>query len=364
MTTLYTRPEGFACGDSSQCASPLSCLQGDWPVTTCGLAPGGISGTIRLNGAGIENVWVSAEAAGGGIGNGAPSDSSGNYSIAGMANGDYIVRPSFEGYSFDPPQATVTVQDAMVTGVDFTAALIPLYTLSGTITLGGVALPNINVSVSGSQYIPAMTNSSGQFSVQVPNGDYIVSAYSADYSFNPQSVLVTVQGADETGVNFAASVVYSISGTAGTPGVTLTLSGDASTTASSGRGGEYQFRGLTNGSYRITPTLAGYSFEPAFRDVVVNGSNITGQDFTATLLNPTYNISGYAGMSGVRLTLSGDASTNTISGKGGTYQFYGLNNGSYRVTPTLTGYTFDPEFLDVLVNGSSMTDQNFTPISQ
>jgi hypothetical protein len=39
--------------------------------------------------------------------------------------------------------------------------------------------------------------------------------------------------------------------------------------------------GLANGTYTVTPTLAGYLFTPANRSVTVNGAPVTGIDFTA-----------------------------------------------------------------------------------
>jgi hypothetical protein len=268
------RGEGYACSANSQCGSPMTCIQGDWPVTTCTQPPGGISGTIALSGgAGLGNVRVNVSGV-----SAVATDSSGNYSVIHLPSGQYTVTPMLTGYAFEPPQATVTVGSSIVSGV-----------------------------------------------------------------------------------NFTATVTYGISGSAGVSGATLTLSGGASKSTAAGPGGAYSFLGLSNGSYRITPSLAGYTFSPAFLDVTVSGSDVSGQNFTATLTNPTYSISGSVVVTGATVTLSGDASATTTSGsKGGNYQFNGLANGSYRITPTLTGYTFSPAFLDVIVSGSNVTGQNFT----
>jgi hypothetical protein len=93
-------------------------------VTTCSLAPGGISGTIRLNGAGLENVQVSANQMYGMMYY-TTSDGSGSYTAAGLASGEYAVTPSLYGYTFDPPQATITVQDGIVTGGTYLAKISP-----------------------------------------------------------------------------------------------------------------------------------------------------------------------------------------------------------------------------------------------
>jgi hypothetical protein len=77
---------------------------------------------------------------------------------------------------------------------------------------------------------------------------------------------------------------YGISGTvsgAVVAGVTLTLSGANTATATTDGSGHYSFPGLANGRYTMTPSLAGgYAFTPASLPVKVNGANVDGQNFT------------------------------------------------------------------------------------
>lgn len=79
-----------------------------------------------------------------------------------------------------------------------------------------------------------------------------------------------------------APLVHAISGNAGTPGATVTLSGDASGSTTAAGDGSYSFTGLVNGHYTITPSLAGFTFVPLSRDVTLAGADVTGVDFTAT----------------------------------------------------------------------------------
>src|SRR5438270_5451110 len=69
------------------------------------------------------------------------ADSAGNYTFNGLANGTYVVAPSHAGYAFTPATQAVTVSGATVTGVNFTAASQPTFSISGTIspTAGGVS---------------------------------------------------------------------------------------------------------------------------------------------------------------------------------------------------------------------------------
>jgi len=77
----------------------------------------------------------------------------------------------------------------------------------------------------------------------------------------------------------------------------------------------------------------------------------------------TYSISGTVSgnaTSGVLITLSGTSSATTTTAAGGTYTFSGLSNGSYTVTPSLTGNIFTPSSSAVTVNGANVTGTNFT----
>jgi hypothetical protein len=95
---------------------------------------------------------------------------------------------------------------------------------------------------------------------------------------------------------------------------------------------------------------------------------VTAVNFTATATAQTYNISGTisltAGGSGATVTLSGAASATTTTSSSGSYTFTGLANGIYTVTPSNTGYTFNPTSQNVTISGSNVTGVNFTATAQ
>ncbi|WP_191966229.1 DUF1566 domain-containing protein [Oryzomonas japonica] len=91
----------------------------------------GISGTISLNGAGLQNVAVALTGAASAA---VLTDANGNYSFAGLQNGSYTVTPSRSGYSFQPSSRAVTVSNANVTGRDFTDIITATYSCSGTLS--------------------------------------------------------------------------------------------------------------------------------------------------------------------------------------------------------------------------------------
>jgi hypothetical protein len=142
-------------------------------------------------------------------------------------------------------------------------------------------------------------------------------------------------------------------------GVTVSTSGASATTNASGT---YSLSGLTSGTYTVTAAKNGYNFTPATVSSYVNGADTANQDFTATVsTTPTYSISGTVtanslGLAGVTISTTG-ASTTTDSS--GAYTLAGLVNGSYTVTPSLTGYTFSPTARTPIINNANVTAQNF-----
>ena len=77
------------------------------------------------------------------------------------------------------------------------------------------------------------------------------------------------------------SITATISGslTASGSAATVALSGGASATTSADGSGNYSFGGLANGTYTVTPTKSGVSFNPPSQTITINGSSSTGVNF-------------------------------------------------------------------------------------
>lgn len=83
------------------------------------------------------------------------------------------------------------------------------------------------------------------------------------------------------------AVGYSISGTisggvTNNSGVMVNLTGAATKNMTTAAGGSYTFTGLANGSYTVTPNLAGYGFTPSSITVTVYNNNPSNINFTET----------------------------------------------------------------------------------
>lgn len=72
------------------------------------------------------------------------------------------------------------------------------------------------------------------------------------------------------------------------PGVTIQLTGAASSSTVTDAMGTFAFTGLASGSYTVTPSRPGNTFSPASAAVSVSAANVTGQGFTAAALAPAF----------------------------------------------------------------------------
>ena len=84
----------------------------------------------------------------------------------------------------------------------------------------------------------------------------------------------------------ASSETFHLSGTISPQsvgnGTTVALSGLTSASTSGDSSGNYSFSGLANGTYAVTPSHPGYIFSPSVQNVSINGSDVSGIDFTAS----------------------------------------------------------------------------------
>lgn len=158
------------------------------------------------------------------------------------------------------------------------------------------------------------------------------------------------------------NVSGSISPLPGGSGVSLMLGGGLLITTTTDSAGNFQFTGVPNGTFPLTPTKQGFSFTPSSRSVTVNGANVTNVTFTAHAVPTSWPISGTVSpaslANGVRLTLgeTGDV----FSDSNGNYTFLGIPNGTFTIVPSKTGYVFVPSSQTVTVNGGPVTGVNFT----
>jgi LmbE family N-acetylglucosaminyl deacetylase len=243
----------------------------------------GICGTISGAGGSGATVTLSGSA-----NSTTTADSSGGFNFDNVANGSYTVTPSLTGYTFSPASRNVTISNSSASAVNFATLTSPTYSISGTVSGGA----GTTVALSGAASGTTIADSSGAYSFTgLSNGGYTLTPSLTGDTFNPASQNVTISNANVT-ANFTAVVLHSITGTInGVGGATVTLSSSGSTVAtitSGASGTNYSFANVRDGSYTVTPSLAGYTFAPTSAAVNVSGANATVSAFTATAVAPSF----------------------------------------------------------------------------
>ena len=331
-------------------------------VFTSTAVPNAVSGVVS----GDVKQGVTLKLAGNGKELTATTDATGTFTVANATTGTYTLTPSLAGYTFTPATRTVTMVGAAVGGQDFTSKAVP-YAVSGAVS--GDVKAGVTLTLSGNGLsLTATTDATGAFSVaNATVGTYTLTPSRAGYTFSPASKPVTVVGANVTGQDFtSAALKYAVGGTVSgeaPAGVRLTLSRSGATdlTTLTATGGAFRIDGAVDGVYTLTPSLAGYSFTPASTTVTVAGAAVTGQAFTSKAL--TYAVSGTVSgdvKAGVTVTLVGNGkSLSGTTDAAGAFSIAGATNGTYTLTPSLTGYTFTPASTTVTVSGAAVAGQSF-----
>jgi hypothetical protein len=200
-------------------------------VASCGGGGGGssssggttytLSGTVT--GAVLQGVTITVSGAGS-----TTTNTSGAYSIAGLANGYYTVTASKPSYTFSPANQVVAINYANATAANFVSE--NAYSISGKIADGSaVGIQDVTMTLTGAGLASALTvttDASGNylFSGLVTNGTYTLQPSKSEqncvcgsimggcgltvtqtYGFSPASRSMTVSGSNATSVDFTGT---------------------------------------------------------------------------------------------------------------------------------------------------------------
>ncbi|MBU0951568.1 MAG: DUF2012 domain-containing protein, partial [Elusimicrobia bacterium] len=227
------------------------------------------------------------------------TDSNGYYFFANLVAGNYNVNPAKTGYTFVFINITIvnvniTNQDIASTGGS-SGGPNNTYSINGYIKdNSSSAIVAVNVALTGTVSLNTTTDVNGYYQfTNLSNGAYVVTPTKDSWSFYTSSLTYATLTSTQTDQNFIGTPIapvittYSISGSisnsTGTmiSGVTVALSGSSTTIATTANDGSYSFTNLDAGDYTLTPTKAGYTFNPVTLSAVLVSSNLTGKNFTA-----------------------------------------------------------------------------------
>jgi hypothetical protein len=230
-------------------------------------------------------------------------------------------------------------------------------------------------SDSSGLYMADITNPSSPQQVgafdTIANANGIAAAGSYVYVADGSSGLAILYYGDQPPNPSSYTISGQIRDASNNPIANVLVSSSSGASATTDANGAYTLSGLAAGTYILTPSKAGLSFEPVSRTISVPPS-ATGQDFTTPV--STYTISGRLLDTNAnplaRAIVSDGAGNTATTGTDGTYTLTGLVAGSYTLRPQKAGYRFTPASRNITLppdaseqNFAARTSQLFLPLS-
>lgn len=330
------------------------------PLAACneGTPPppeGSIDGQVSIEGQGLAGVTVSLS-----DGTSQTTGTDGRFAFTGVKGGNYTV--TISGFAADATfastsqTATIASQGQTVT-VNFTGTYVRTASILGSVTVEGDGQGGIAVRLSGVSDASTTTDASGRYAftgLRAGAYEVAISGFDADaVGFSSTSKPTTVGVGESQVLSFdgtylrTAGIVgrVSVEGD-GLAGVTVSLSGSESRTATTDQAGQYAFNELRAGTYQVGISnfnADDYDFASTSQSVTVTLGQTANVPFDGTRLR-TAGISGRVSVEGMPLAdvsvmLSGASTDSAATNADGQYAFTGLAAGDYRVA--ISGYDMD-----------------------
>ncbi len=199
------------------------------------------------------------------------------------ANQTYTPTANYSG----PDSFTFKVNDGTVdSSVPATVTInVTAHTISGNVGVAGATL-----SYTDGTPKTVIADGTGLYTFQVPTDwSGTVTPSKAGFTFSPINMTYTNVLADQTAQDYTATgVTFTISGNAGSAGVTLSYTDGTPKTAIADGTGFYSFEIPYNWSGIVTPSLLGYGFIPGTRTYTNVLSNKVAQNYITTTSRTYY----------------------------------------------------------------------------
>ena len=168
---------------------------------------------------------------------------------------------------------SVTTGQQVIFNLDDVSLTRTCVTISGNAGVAGATL-----SYTGG---PATADGSGNYSFTVPySWSGTVTPSKTGYVFSPANRPYSNLTTDQTGQNYTAAAVHTISGNTGVGGVTLSYDDGGPKTVISEANGNYSFTILDGWNGTVTPSHPCYTFNPANRPYSNVTADQTAQNYT------------------------------------------------------------------------------------
>lgn len=285
-----------------------------------------LSGRVTdITGAGMSGVTLTVSGPPTGQTVATLTDASGNYSFNNTVGGDTLM-PSKAGFVFNPlgVRAVSSEGPVPISGVHDFIGGTANYILRGRVIDGfGNPIPFIAINLTGSQTLGGGTDLNGDYAIfgVFPGGNFTVKPAQVGYAFSPAQVSFTNLPAGDRviptfiGTTFPFTITGQVKDHLGNPmnAVLLTLrrvGGSESVAVLTNSSGNFSIAniGLFEGSYTLTPTKAGYSFNPpSMGQFPVQSADFTGTPLpTVQFSTSTVAVGNGDITAGITITRSGD----------------------------------------------------------
>ncbi len=301
--------------------SPQSWAQQGRPVTRT------ISGNVGLPGVKMQVQGLSTSV---------ETGDDGAYSVQVNFGWSGTITPMKPGYTFEPSNRKYTAVKTDVNDGNFMATAVKI-TVSGSVGIPGVKMVGL----------PDEPNSGpdGRYTATVPYGfNGVVTPEKAGYTFEPASKAYDQVTANQTQSYKPVEITFTISGT-----VTCSL-GDANGIVLKGLPGDpklgpkgtYSVKVPYGWHQKVTPQREGCKFTPDGMDYPPVLSDLSDQDYTATV--DEFTLAGSVGVADVVLQGLPNDPTSDASGSFSVKVPFGYSG---KITPTLKGYDFNPPSMSI-----------------
>lgn len=332
-----------------------------------------ITGVIRdAAGNTILNANVSVSGAEGS--GAAVTNTSGSYSVAGLAPGNYTVSASKAGYI--TKSTIVNLTNTLTVDLNLSPGSSRI---KGRITDQTGAPLGFTAAVkaaSPTNFYETNANPDGffEFTNLSPGTAYILYTEIFREGYTNDSLTVDLPiGTDSiTNANISVFVANAtVTGNVGTSGASLVLTNNATGSvinASSSSTGAYSLSFIPAGSYTLSPAKQGFTFTPASRSLTLTLNSNQTADFTAqanagTVVVTIVDSTSKAPAEAVTVSLVSIDGANVFSeltGSSGTASFIDIPSAQYTVTPSKSGFSLAPVSSTVNVTNGSTSNLRFS----
>ena len=266
---------------------------------------------------------------------------------------------TFANWTGDVPTPPNTANPVIVT-METDKTVIANYDPQFPTISGNAGVAGVTLSYTDTIPLTATSDILGNYALSVsPGWSGTITPTKTGYTFLPVSRTYPALFVDQPAQNYVATpITYTITGSTGTGGVTLSYTDGIAKMVNSNTSGNYTLTVSYNWSGTITPSKTGYTFSPANRVYTNVLANQTAQNYVATQI--AFTISGSAGVAFAILSYT-DGTPKTITADvNGNYTLLVSYDWSGTVTPSFTGYVFAPSgrtYSHILAN---QTGQNYT----